>query len=274
MRHTTPKPIRRSKLRLKLGSIYFSAKRRFWWRFSGTQFASRRAEQLPYPHMTHETPLLRKLKDVQMYLQYNKIINLRIAAAKLSGVTLRPGETFSYWKLIGRPTKAKGYLPGMILENGTYKAGTGGGLCQLSNLIYWMTIHTPLTVLERYRHSFDVFPDADRTQPFGSGATCYYNYLDLMLQNHTAATYQLVLEVTDTHLKGCWLSDVPLERRYEVYEKKHYIQPEYWGGYTRHNAIFRRIYDLDGQLLDDEFVVENHALMMYEPMLAEHKPQP
>ena len=46
---------------------------------------------------------------------------------------------------------------------------TGGGLCQLSNLIYWMTLHTPLTITERYRHSYDVFPDSNRTQPFGSG---------------------------------------------------------------------------------------------------------
>ena len=39
-----------------------------------------------------------------------------------------------------------------------------------------MTLHTPLQVTERYRHSYDVFPDADRKLPFGSGATCAYNY--------------------------------------------------------------------------------------------------
>ena len=64
----------------------------------------------------------------------------------------------SYWYLIGKPTAGKGYLPGMILRNGGYLAATGGGLCQLSNLIYWMTLHTPLTVVERHRHGYDVFP--------------------------------------------------------------------------------------------------------------------
>ena len=57
----------------------------------------------------------------------------------------------------------------MVLFCEKYKMSLGGGLCQLSNLIYWMTLHTPLTITERYRHSYDVFPDSNRTQSFGSG---------------------------------------------------------------------------------------------------------
>ena len=55
----------------------------------------------------------------------------------------------------------------------------------MTNLIYWMTIHTELTIVERWRHGFDVFPDAGRTQPFASGATCAYNYIDLQIRNDT-----------------------------------------------------------------------------------------
>ena len=97
---------------------------------------------------SHQTPLLRQLKDVDMVLQYNKITNLKLAVNKLDGMVLRPGEVLSYWMCIGRTTKRKGYLEGMILQSGTFRAGVGGGLCQLSNLIYWMTLHTLLTVLE------------------------------------------------------------------------------------------------------------------------------
>lgn len=50
-----------------------------------------------------------------------------------------------------------------MLFLGRIGSDVGGGLCQLSNLIFWMTFHTPLTVTERYRHSHDVFPDANRT---------------------------------------------------------------------------------------------------------------
>lgn len=126
----------------------------------------------------HRTPLLRQLKDVEMELQTNKITNLKIAAKRLNGIILQPGEAFSYWCLIGSTSKRKGYVDGMVLHYGQVTTRVDGGLCQLSNLIYWMTLHTPLTITERYRHSYDVFPDLKRQQPFGSGATCAYNYLD------------------------------------------------------------------------------------------------
>ena len=100
-----------------------------------------------------------------MWLQENKIINLKLAAPRIHGILIRPGEVFSYWKLIGNPSRRKGYVDGMILRNGTFAAGTGGGLCQLSNLIFWMTLHTPLTVIERHRHGYDVFPDAIAPSP-------------------------------------------------------------------------------------------------------------
>lgn len=93
-----------------------------------------------------------------------------------------------------------------MLFCGTFHRGVGGGLCQLSNLIYWMTLHTDLTVTERYRHSYDVFPDENRTQPFGSGATCVYNYRDLMVENRTVRPLQLSLQLTATELRGAWLS--------------------------------------------------------------------
>ena len=115
---------------------------------------------MPYLVFTHKTPLFRQLKDVEMWLQHNKVKNLEIASQKINGILIKPGETFSYWRLIGKPTKRKGYVDGMILFYGKIMTGIGGGLCQLSNLIYWMTLHSPLTVTERYRHSYDVFPDS------------------------------------------------------------------------------------------------------------------
>lgn len=262
-----PEPIERSDLRLALGTYYFSAKRYLLWLFGGIKFAAKSDSGLPFVCFSHTTPLLRKLKDMDMRLQQNKIANLKIAVPRVNGVTLHPGETFSYWRLIGKPSKRKGYLKGMVLQNGKVIEGTGGGLCQLSNLIYWMTVHTPLTVVERYRHNFDVFPDSNRTQPFGSGATCFYNYGDLMIRNDTGQAFRLVIEITDTDLKGAWTSDEALQYTYEVYEKAHIMQPEFWGGYTRHNLLYRKKYDFSGMIVDDEFVAENHAIMMYSPLL-------
>ena len=264
----TPEPERRGDLRLRLGAWVLQARRRALWLTGGIRFARRRPGYVcPHRCAAHRTPLLRKLRDVDMALQRSKVTNLRLAAARLDGAVLLPGETLSFWKLVGSPTRRKGYRDGMILRNGKVASGVGGGLCQMTNLIYWMTLHTPLTVTERHRHGYDVFPDSDRTQPFGSGATCFYNYVDLMVRNDTDRIWRLSLRLTETHMEGAWYADLPQSCRYEVYEKEHCIQGEHWGGYTRHNSLFRRVFDGAGGPIGDEFITENHAVMMYNPML-------
>ena len=267
------KPIKRSKLRIWAGTHVFRARRYWNWWFGGTSFAvTQRKEPLNQMIIEHRTPLFRQLKDVEMILQHNKVQNLRLALKRLNSIVIQPGETLSYWRTIGKPTKRKGYVEGMVLFYGSFRTGIGGGLCQLSNLIYWITLHTPLQILERNRHSYDVFPDANRTQPFGSGATCAYNYLDLQIYNPTDRPYQLMLQLTDEHLAGQWRCDQPHPYHYEVYEKNHRIEQQYWGGYVRRNQIYRIKRNACNEIVADEFVTENNALMMYEPLLTEPKP--
>lgn len=267
-------PIKRSKLRIYFGKKAYRLKRYGEWLLDGKQYSKKKEnERLPFVHFKHKTPLLRQLKDVEMDMQHNKVTNLKLAVKRLNGVIIQPGETFSYWRLIGKPTKRKGYVEGMILHYGKVTSGIGGGLCQLSNLIYWMTLHTPLTVTERYRHSYDVFPDSNRSQPFGSGATCMFNYLDLQIKNETSQPYQLIVYVTDASLVGEWRSNQPVAKTYKVYEKEHSFTREDWGGYVRHNLIRREVYNTSGELIDDEYVTENHAITMYEPFLTYEKPK-
>lgn len=267
------RPRLRSKVRLFLGKIYYTMRRYFTWYFSrSVKYAKEKTDsRLKYLVASHQTPLYRKLRNVDMWLQENKVVNLKLAAAKIDGLILKPGETFSVWRLVGKPTKRKGYKEGMVLVNGSFYPGVGGGLCQLSNLIYWMTLHTPLTVVERWRHTHDVFPDANRTQPFASGATVVYNYVDLQVRNDTTEEYQLIVWVGESNLHGEWRSNQVSEKKYEVYESFHQIRHEWWGGYTRHNILRRKVLDQKGCEIDDEFITENHAIMMYEPLLAENQ---
>ena len=262
------KPKNRSRLRVRLGAFYYGSRRKIWWIFTRRKFAEKRSsEPLPYMYFSHHTPLIRKLKDAEMWMQENKIVNLKIAVDCVNGIILRPGETFSYWKLIGNPCRRRGFKEGMILVNGTVRPGVGGGLCQLSNLIFWMTLHTPLTVVERHRHGYDVFPDSNRTQPFGSGATCFYPHGDLMIRNDTKDTYQLLVHVGDKDLEGEWRLSTEPQYRYEIIEKDHEMRSEFWGGFTRHNKLLREQFDPEGNLISEEIVVENSAVMMYSPFL-------
>ncbi|MDD5438547.1 MAG: VanW family protein [Patescibacteria group bacterium] len=223
--------------------------------------------QLPVRCFTHQSLLLRKLGDVDMRLQYNKVTNLKLAAAKINGVVIRPGETFSLWKLVGKPSAKKGYLEGMVLKDGEAKSDIGGGLCQMANLIFWMVLHTPLTVTERHHHSFDAFPDSGRVLPFGSGATIFYNYLDLQFQNRTDKTFQINVWVTDEHLKGEICSDRELEHGYHVKEKGHeYLFDMAKGQYFRTNSLWREISNRQtGQKIKEELIDTNFSLMKYAP---------
>ena len=263
-------PIRRSWLRLRLGKAYYAGLRYLLWCSPKFRWAKeQRTEQLPQVQFAHATPLYRHLRGEEMVLQENKVVNLRLAVARLNGLVLAPGETFSYWRLIGKPTRRKGYKEGMVLFLGHVGSDVGGGLCQLSNLIFWMTLHTPLTVVERYRHSHDVFPDANRTQPFGSGATCAYPHRDLMIRNDTDQPFQLCLRVGETCLEGQWRALRPPACRYEIVERDHRMDQAAWGGYVRHNALYRRLWDRDGRLVEEQFLFANDAIMMYSPLLEE-----
>ncbi len=262
------KPKYRSGIRSYLGKLFYTYKRLLYWYMGSDKHAEvHETELLEHRISSHKTPLYRELKNVDMWLQHNKAENLSIALKHLNGVVIKPGETFSYWKLIGKPTYAKGYKDGMVLHYGKFKSGVGGGLCQLSNMIYWMTLHTPLTITERHRHSFDVFPDSNRTQPFGSGATCVYNYRDLRITNNTNEIYQIILSIQDGYLTGDILSDKEPYFNYEIYENEHEISHQYWGAYVRHNEIRRKVFNIENQLIDDQRVCINDALMMYEPFL-------
>jgi len=63
----------------------------------------------PYRIKKHKSLLLKKLGSSDMYLQYNKIDNLKIVVKSLNGIVIKPGETFSYFKILGKPTKRRGF---------------------------------------------------------------------------------------------------------------------------------------------------------------------
>ncbi|NDV70068.1 VanW family protein [Dysgonomonas sp. 25] len=263
------KPQERGALRSYLGKEYYILKRKLLWLRNRGKYAIAVPQNdiCRYPIIQHRSFLLRPLKDVDMILQHNKVTNLRLAIAPINGVVIKPGQIFSIWKLVGRPKRSKGYLDGLVLHNGQISKGCGGGLCQLGNLLYWMALHSELDIVERWRHGYDVFPDINRTIPFACGATLSYNYVDLQLKNNTPNTYRINLWLDEEYLNGELLSDNPSQYRFEVYETDHMFKSQWWGGYTRHNKIWRKRILTEDNSYTEELMAENHAVMMYNPLL-------
>lgn len=211
----------------------------------------------------HSSPLFRKLGNSDPSLHEGKIKNLTAAISSLNGVIIEPNKTFSFWNIVGAPTRRKGYVDGMLLSGGRVVEGLGGGLCQLSNLLYWLFLHTPVQVTERKHHSIDVFPDNGRTIPFGSGATIYYNLIDLKIKNTSKFPIQLKLWLSEGQLKGQILSTQPTKEKYHLSEKKHrFIQTK--NGVYRYNEIWRSTL-VQGKIIQEEKITTNCAPVMYVP---------
>jgi len=224
---------------------------------------ARSHDWLPVTCMNHQSVLRRKLGDTDPQLQENKVVNLRLATATMDGVLIRPGETFSFWHLVGPTEARRGYLPGLVLRYGEAGVGVGGGVCALSNLLFWMALHTPLEVVERHHHSFDPFPDMLRVLPFGTGACVFYNYVDLRFYNPTDVTFHLHTWVTDEHLRGAIYADQEWPVTYRIRERNHRFVKQ--GGQTfRENEVWRLHMDrATGEPIREEQLMHNFCEVKY-----------
>jgi vancomycin resistance protein VanW len=240
------------------------ARRRLRWMRSRTAWARTRSDQtLPVRVKLHRSLLRRRLGESEMWLQENKVVNLRLAAARVDGLLIRPGETFSFNRAVGNCTRRKGYVEGMRLSNGTAHIGVGGGICQLANLLHWMVLHSPLTVVERSEHSFDPFPDNGRVLPWGVGCSIVYNYVDLVVRNDTGLTFQLAVGVGDRYLAGELRADVLPAHTYKVFARHEQFLRR-GDRVFRRNEIWRRVVDRrTGDAVGEELVKRNCALVIY-----------
>ena len=231
-----------------------------------TDFARVRTETpLPVLIYRHNSLIRRRLGNVNMQLQENKATNLALAVTHIDGLLIRPCETFSVWKQIGRTTKRKGYKEGLTIAKGKPDQGIGGGLCQLSNLIHWMVLHSDLTIVEHHHHDgLDLFPDFGRQIPFGTGTSISYNYIDYRVRNDTDNTYQLRLWVDDEYLCGELHAAEQQPHTFHIHAENEFFSRED-GIVYRNGQVYRDIIDrTTGKLLDSQLIRTNHARVMYE----------
>jgi len=126
-------------------------------------------------------------------------------------------------------------------------------------------MHSPLTVTERSAHSFDPFPDQNRSIPFGTGCAIFYNYIDFCFRNETDRVFQLNLWIDETQLWGELKSDEEISETYKIFEKDHeFVKKE--GLWYRKNTICRRVMvRRGGKFLRNEELKKNFVRVMYEP---------
>ena len=122
--------------------------------------------------------------------EQGKIHNLRLAAKCLDGIKIPAGQVFSFWKHLGRTTRAKGYVYGRQIQEGCLIPALGGGICQLTNMLYEAALNAGCEIVERHPHTRKV-PGAPANKP---DATVAWNHIDLRFR----ARQDLVLSVVLT----------------------------------------------------------------------------
>lgn len=109
----------------------------------------------------------------------NRNNNLVLAAEKLNGTIVNPGEVFSYNKTIGQRTIAAGFKEAKAYANGDVVLDVGGGICQLSSTLYNAALYTNLDITERHSHYFETsYVDA------GRDATVSWGSVDFKFKNN------------------------------------------------------------------------------------------
>ena len=222
-------------------------------------------EKLPFKIFSHKSLMRRKLRKVPLAVEEAKVSNLKISVPKVNGILIKPGETFSFWNLVGRCTPQDGYEKGLVVAiDGELEYGTGGGMCQFSNLIHWIVLHTPLDIIEKHHHEqVDMFPDSHRNVPFGCGTSIVYNYFDYRFKNNTNSTYQLLVYLDDEYLYGDLYCSEEQSLNYKVQLNNEKFVEEKNTIY-RCGEIYQYCFDEKNKLLQKKLIKKNHARVTYD----------
>lgn len=125
----------------------------------------------------------------------NRVHNVTVAATKVSGILVKPGEEFSFDKYLGDVSKATGYASAYVIQNGKTVLGDGGGVCQVSTTLFRAILNAGLPITERHAHAYRVGYYEEDSDP-GFDATVFYPSVDLKFVNNTG-NYILIQSTLD-----------------------------------------------------------------------------
>ncbi len=158
----------------------------------------------------------------------NKKHNLLLAISKFQNLPVYPGKIFSFWHCVGNPTKKAGYKVGINIIKNKLDFDYGGGLCQLSGLLYHLALTTRLSIIERHPHSVDLYTDETRYSPLGADSTTAYGYKDLRLLNNLRIPLCFRMKIEGNQLIGSIcaaqaLKEYELKFNKTVVEEREYV---------------------------------------------------
>lgn len=176
----------------------------------------------------------------------DRMINVTTGAKRFNDVLLKPGETFSFGKILGDVGPAQGYVPELVILGDHEEKQYGGGLCQVASTAYRAALLAGLPINERHNHSFAV---SYYTAPYGVpgvDATIYYPEVDLKFTNDTG--HYILIQTT---MAGQTLAFDFFGTKTKTGEIR---GPEFVSGTTdakqpSHTVFYRDVKDLSGNVI-------------------------
>jgi vancomycin resistance protein VanW len=155
----------------------------------------------------------------------NKLVNLAIGAQRVNLSMIAPGKNWSFWNGVQQPIEVNGFVVGRNLVNGELTRQVGGGLCQLSSLMYHLALSVGLKIVERHAHSIDIYREDERFTPLGADATVVWGFKDLRVNNPHSFAVVFECVVKDNLLIGrvycsASLPELPVEFIREQLDKQ------------------------------------------------------
>jgi vancomycin resistance protein YoaR len=126
----------------------------------------------------------------------DRVNNINLAAGKVSGSMLLPGQIFSFNKTVGPRVEENGFKEAHVILNNQLVSGVGGGICQVSTTLYNAVLLSNLKIVERRNHSL---PSA--YVALGRDATISGNYIDLKFQNNSKYPIYIQTQVKGGQIK-------------------------------------------------------------------------
>ncbi len=130
----------------------------------------------------------------------NKVHNLQLAISCIENRLILPGQVFSFWHLVPRPTSKNGFREGRNLVGAELATDIGGGLCQQSGILYHLSLMAGLEIVERHPHSKDIYNENNRYTPLGSDATVVYGHKDFRFRNNLGFAFYFSFELSEDSL--------------------------------------------------------------------------
>lgn len=234
---------------------------------SNEKFATtKQNELLPVVVWSGGNNMIKRGPGIDLQLQLNKADNIRLACSKINGLIIRPGESFSFWKCVGKTSTKNGFAEGRVIKKGKLVSGVGGGLCNLANTINLLIMHSPLTITELHHHSDALAPDPDGVRvPYSAGTSVNYNFIDYRFRNDTTQPVQLLAWCDGDELKTELRTTQEFPFTYRITEENHHFHKEDNGKYYRISKIYIETHDrVTGELLDRCLQWNNHSEVMFD----------